>query len=145
MRPITASISQSALQHNLSVVKRHAPNSKIMAVVKANGYGHGLLNVARSLIAAEGFAVLGLNEAITLRDAGFKQTLLLLEGVFRADELKAVADYGIDIVVHSRLQMDMLLNADISNSIHIHLKMNSGMNRLGFIAGEFIAAFDQLI
>ena len=144
MRPITASISQSALQHNLSVVKRHAPNSKIMAVVKANGYGHGLLNVARSLIAAEGFAVLGLNEAITLRDAGFKQTLLLLEGVFRADELKAVADYGIDIVVHSRLQMDMLLNADISNSIHIHLKMNSGMNRLGFIAGEFIAAFDQL-
>lgn len=144
MRPISAAISQSALQHNLSVVKQHAPNSKIMAVVKANGYGHGLLNVAHSLNAAEGFAVLGLNEAITLRDAGFQQTILLLEGVFCEAELEAVADYRIDVVVHCRPQLDMLLKANISTSIHVHLKMNSGMNRLGFIPDEFIAAFNQL-
>ena len=144
MRPIVATISGSALQHNLSVVKQHAPHSRIMAVVKANGYGHGLLNVARSLNAADGFAVLGLNEAITLRDAGFKQKILLLEGVFCASELTAVASYGIDVVVHSRLQVEMLLNAALSKPVHVHLKMNSGMNRLGFTPTEYVAIFHQL-
>jgi alanine racemase len=144
MRPIVATISKSALQHNLAVVKQHAPHSKIMAVVKANGYGHGLLNVAHSLNAAEGFAVLGINEAIILREAGFKQTLLLLEGVFCADELKAIADYSIDIVVHSGLQLDMLLSAELAKPVHVHLKMNSGMNRLGFKSNDYIAVFNQL-
>jgi alanine racemase len=144
MRPIVATISKSALQHNLAVVKQHAPHSKIMAVVKANGYGHGLLNVAHSLSAADGFAVLGISEAIVLREAGFKQTILLLEGVFCADELKVVADYSIDIVVHSRLQLDMLLSAELSKPVHVHLKMNSGMNRLGFTPNDYIAVFNQL-
>ena len=144
MRPITASISQSALRHNLSVVKQLAPHSKVMAVVKANGYGHGLLNVARGLDAAEGFAVLGVNEAITLRDAGFKQTILLLEGVFRAEELQAVASYQIDIVVHSQQQIQMLHNVELPNPVHVHLKMNTGMNRLGFTPGNYLAAFNTL-
>ena len=144
MRPITASISQSALQHNLAVVKKLAPNSKVMAVVKANGYGHGLLNVAQGLNAAEGFAVLGLNEAITLRDAGFSQTILLLEGVFRPEELKAAAEYQFDIVVHSQLQLQMLLNAELANTLQVHLKMNSGMNRLGFTPENYLAAFNAL-
>lgn len=144
MRPIVATISKSALQHNLSVVKQHAPHSKIMAVVKANGYGHGLLNVAHSLSVADGFAVLGVSEAIILREAGFKQTILLLEGVFCADELKTVADYNLDIVVHSRLQLNMLLSAKLSNPVHVHLKMNSGMNRLGFTPNDYIAVFNQL-
>lgn len=144
MRPIVATISKSALQHNLGVVKQHAPNSKIMAVVKANGYGHGLLNVAHSLNAADGFAVLGLNEAITLRDAGFKQTILLLEGVFCADELKTAASFDIDVVVHSAPQMAMLLGAQLMKPIHIHLKMNSGMNRLGFAPAEYVTVFNQL-
>ena len=144
MRPIVATISKSALQHNLAVAKQHAPHSKIMAVVKANGYGHGLLNVAHSLNAADGFAVLGINEAIILREAGFKQTILLLEGVFCADELKTVADYSIDIVIHSRLQLDMLLSAELSKPVHVHLKMNSGMNRLGFAPDQYVAVFSQL-
>ena len=144
MRPIVATISKSALQHNLSVVKQHAPYSKIMAVVKANGYGHGLLNVANSLSAADGFAVLGISEAMILREAGFKQTILLLEGVFCADELKVVADYNIDIVVHSRVQLDMVLNAELSKPVHVHLKMNSGMNRLGFTTDQYVAVFSQL-
>ena len=88
MRPIVASISHSALRHNLAVVKQLAPRSKVMAVVKANAYGHGLLNVAQGLAAADGFAVLGMSEAVMLRSAGFKQTLLLLEGVCCADELQ---------------------------------------------------------
>jgi alanine racemase len=102
------------------------------------------LNVAHSLSAADGFAVLGVSEAIILREAGFKQTILLLEGVFCADELKTVADYNIDIVVHSRMQLDMLLSAKLSKPVHIHLKMNSGMNRLGFTPNDYIAVFNQL-
>ena len=76
MRPIQATISHSALQHNLNIVKQHAPHSKVMAVVKANGYGHGLINVAHGLNATDGFAVLGLNEAIDLREAGFEHYLV---------------------------------------------------------------------
>ncbi len=144
MRPIVATISKSALQHNLAVVKQHAPHSKIMAVVKANGYGHGLLNVAHSLSAADGFAVLGVCEAIILREAGFTQTILLLEGVFCADELKVVAEFNIDVVVHSRLQLAMLLSAELAKPVHVHLKMNSGMNRLGFSPDQYVAAFSQL-
>lgn len=144
MRPIVATISKSALQHNLSVVKQHAPYSKTMAVVKANGYGHGLLNVANGLSAADGFAVLGISEAMILREAGFKQTILLLEGIFCGDELKVVADYNIDIVVHSRVQLDMLLSAKLAKPVHVHLKMNSGMNRLGFSTDQYVAVFSQL-
>lgn len=144
MRPIIASISQSALRHNLSVVKQLAPRSKVMAVVKANGYGHGLLNVARGLDAAEGFAVLGVNEALLLREAGFKQTILLLEGVFCADELQAVAAHDIDIVVHSMPQLQMLLNASLSKPVQVHLKMNTGMNRLGFVPENYLVAFNAL-
>lgn len=144
MRPITASISQSALRHNLSVVKRLAPQSKVMAVVKANGYGHGLLNVAQGLRAADGFAVLGVNEALLLREAGFKQTILLLEGVFCADELQAVVEHKLDIVVHSEPQLSMLLNVVLSAPVHVHLKMNTGMNRLGFAPAAYLAAFNAL-
>lgn len=144
MRPIQAFVSQNALQHNLAVVRQLAPNSKIMAVVKANGYGHGLLNVAQGLKAADGFAVLGVNEAITLRDAGFRQTILLLEGVFRAEELKIAAEYQLDIVVHSQLQIQMLLNATLEHPLHVHLKMNTGMNRLGFTPENYLQAFNIL-
>lgn len=144
MRPILATISKSALQHNLSVVRKHAPHSKVMAVVKANGYGHGLLNAARALQDAEGFAVLGVNEAITLREAGFGQTILLLEGVFCEDELKAVSAHSLDIVVHNRVQLDMLLKTSLTKPVNVHLKMNSGMNRLGFVPEDYKTAYSRL-
>lgn len=144
MRPIVATISKSALQHNLSVVKKHVPNAKVMAVVKANGYGHGLLNVAHSLNAAEGFAVLGISEAIALREAGFKQTILLLEGVFDLNELAVVENHGLDLVVHSTMQLQMLLDANLRQGVHVHLKMNSGMNRLGFAPQNYAAAYRAL-
>lgn len=144
MRPIQALISQSALQQNLAVVKKYAAHAKVMAVVKANAYGHGLIHVAQALHAADGFAVLGLNEAITLREAGFKQTILLLEGVFNAEELAIAATYAVDTVVHSDLQIEMLEQSSLTSKINIHLKMNSGMNRLGFTAAEYVAAFNRL-
>jgi alanine racemase len=78
MRPLKAFINQASLRHNLATVKQLAPHSKIMSVVKANGYGHGLINVARGLNESDGFAVLTLNEAIDLREHGFEQDILLL-------------------------------------------------------------------
>jgi alanine racemase len=144
MRPILATVSKSALAHNLAVVKQHAPRSKVMAVVKANGYGHGLFNVAQGLNAADGFAVLGLNEAIDLREAGYEQTLLLLEGVFAAAELNIATSYRIDIVVHSEQQIEMLEQTALIAPIHVHLKINTGMNRLGFAAQDFQQAYQRL-
>ena len=144
MRPILATISHRALQHNLAVVKNYAQHSRVMAVVKANAYGHGLINVAHALNDANGFAVLGLNEAIDLREAGFSQTILLLEGVFSFTELAIVASFGLDIVVHSVPQIEMLERTHLIRSINIHLKMNTGMNRLGFTPSEYLNAFQRL-
>lgn len=144
MRPIQATVSQQALAHNLNVVKQLAPKSKVMAVVKANGYGHGLFNVAHGLNAADGFAVLGLNEAIDLREAGFTQTILLLEGVFDARELNIAASYYVDVVVHCQQQLKMLLQVSLIAPLHVHLKMNTGMNRLGFPPNDYMLAYDTL-
>jgi len=137
MRPLQATISLSALQHNLAIAQSKAPHSKVMAVIKANGYGHGLLNAAKGLKAADGFAILGLDEALTLRAAGYKQTILMLEGFFSADELPAISEYAIDIVVHSHKQVEILESVNISRPIAIHLKINTGMNRLGFKPQDF--------
>ncbi len=144
MRPIQATISHSALAHNLSVAKQHAPKSKIMAVVKANAYGHGLIDAAHGLNAADGFAVLRLSEAIDLREAGFGQTILLLEGVFAAQELLIAASFGVDLVVHCVPQIEMLERASLAHPVAVHLKMNSGMNRLGIPASQYTSAFQRL-
>lgn len=144
MRPILATISLAALRHNLAVVKKYAPSAKIMAVVKANGYGHGLIDVAQGLNTADGFAVLGLNEAIDLREAGFEQTVLLLEGVFNAEELSVAASFAIDVVVHSVPQIEMLERAHLAKPVCVHLKINTGMNRLGFTPSDFLKALSRL-
>ncbi len=144
MRPIYASIDQGAFRHNLNIVRSMAPQSKVMAVVKANGYGHGLLAAAQGLAEAEGFAVLGLEEALFLRDAGFKQTILMLEGVFQAGELPEVARAGISIVVHHNGQIAMLENAVLERPVAVFAKMNNGMNRLGFRPEHYAQAVARL-
>lgn len=144
MRPILASISHAALRNNLAVVRQYAPNSKVMAVVKANGYGHGLLNVAQGLGDADGFAVLNISEAIDLREAGYEQTILLLEGVFSEAELAIAASFSIDIVVHATPQIDMLDSVQLAKPLNVHLKMNTGMNRLGFVPEEYLTAYNRL-
>jgi alanine racemase len=143
-RPIQATIHAAALRHNLAVVRRHAPDSRVMAVVKANGYGHGLLRVASALNEADGFAVLGINEAIALREAGFQQKLLLLEGLFDARELPLALRYNLDVVVHCEEQLLMLEANKHAGSLDVHLKVNTGMNRLGVPTGRFWGIFDRL-
>lgn len=144
MRPISATINLEALRHNLRVVAAAAPHSRIMAVVKANAYGHGLLNVAHGLNEAHGFAVLNLEEAVSLRQAGFGQTLLLLEGAFSPDEVQHASQHDISLVVHHARQMEMLERAALKQPVSVFAKMNTGMNRLGFSATEFRGAVSRL-
>ena len=132
MRPLKAFINQASLQHNLAIVRELAPHSKIMSVVKANGYGHGLINVAQGLSASDGFAVLALDEAIDLREHGFEQDILLLEGVFEPYEISIAAKMRLNLVVHNLHQLQMIENSKLNHPIDIHFKINTGMNRLGF-------------
>lgn len=144
MRPILATINLEAMRHNLRVVAACAPHSKIMAVIKANAYGHGLLNVAQALKEADGFAVLNIEDAIKLREAGHQQTVLLLEGAFAADELHPAARFNISLVVHNTRQLQMLEESVFPGQISVFAKMNTGMNRLGFEPAEFGAAVERL-
>lgn len=143
-RPLRALIHTSALVNNLQVVRRAAPAAKILSVVKANGYGHDLLRVAQALASSDGFAVLTVHEAVRLREAGCNQPILLLEGVFAPDELTAVAEHRLSIVVHSAEQIAMLQAAWSPVKIEVFLKLNTGMNRLGFAAEHVSAAHAQL-
>lgn len=144
MRPIQATIHLSALAHNLNIAKTKAPKAKVMAVIKANGYGHGLLNAALGLKEADGFAVLSLDEALTLRSAGYQQTILLLEGAFSADEMQAIGQHQISLVVHCDAQIDMLCKVQLPHPVSVHLKLNTGMNRLGFVPTHFSSALNRL-
>ena len=144
MRPIKATIDLSALEHNLKLAKRLAPRSRVMAVVKANAYGHGLLRSAQALAEADGFAVLEVDAAIRLRGAGHRQTILLLEGFFSLEELALVEQHKLSVVVHSAEQLKMLLSCAAVRRIEVFLKVNTGMNRLGFRPEELAGALDTL-
>ena len=147
-RPIQARIDLNALENNLYVARR-ATSSRIMAVIKADAYGHGLLRAAEALAAADGFALLDIGDAIRLREAGYRQTILLLEGFFDADDLERVAEYQLTCVIHSPWQIDLLdaypkraaLNG---GGLDVWLKINSGMSRLGFAPGQVAEAMEQL-
>jgi len=135
-RPITATIDLPALAHNLGVVRTHAPHAKVFAVIKANAYGHGLLRVAQALRAADGFAVVEFDAAVRLREAGFSQRILLLEGFFDEREMVEGADRKIATVVHRSGQIAMLGGLPPASRLDVLLKINSGMNRLGFAPGD---------
>jgi alanine racemase len=131
-RPIHALINCAALQHNLAVIRRYTHQTRIMAVVKANAYGHGLLRTAQALNTVDGFAVLELEAAIQLRKSGFNQTVLLLEGFFSAEELEAIDYYQLSTTIHNYEQLSQLLAYKKIKKPDIFLKINTGMNRLGF-------------
>jgi alanine racemase len=141
----SAIIDSSALRHNLSVVRKQAPHSKVMAVIKANAYGHGIVPTARALIGADAFGVARLAEALALREHGIGQRIVLLEGVFSLDELTAAAAHGLDIVVHSFEQLALLRSWHGSRQLHAWLKIDTGMNRLGFRLSDFAPAWQQLL
>lgn len=141
---VSASIDTGALRHNLGVIRRHAPASRVMAVIKANAYGHGLVAVARALQSADAFAVARVDEGLTLRQAGVLTRTVLLEGVFDRAQLEAAAVAGFELVVHTGEQIDLLRDAPPGVQFTVWLKLDTGMNRLGFKGAAFAAAHAAL-
>ena len=143
-RPIRATISRAALAHNLTVAKRHAGRAKVWAVTKANAYGHGIERAARAFEAADGFAVLDFAEAERLRHAGVKKPVLMLEGFFEPADIELLSRHALTPVIHSAEQVKMLAGARLADGLDLYLKVNSGMNRLGFAEAGLGAAYKAL-
>lgn len=148
MRPCTLEISTSALLHNLAIAKQHAPSAQVVGMVKANAYGHGLIEVGRVL--APHVAYLGvacLEEALQLRSAGIDIPILLMEGFFSRDELAEIAHHSLAFVIHQPEQLRTLLlqGQRYQHPFEVWLKYDSGMHRLGFDKAQFLEAIQQLL
>lgn len=146
MKPAAyAVINLDAVQHNLAVVREHVPKAKIMAVVKANAYGHGLLRIASVLNNVDAFAVARVDEGVRLRAAGIEQPIAVLEGFTCAEELEDLVQYRLDAVIHSPQQVVIFEQSSAQDPISIWLKVDTGMNRLGFSTDEFVEIYQRLM
>jgi alanine racemase len=143
---IRAIVDTQALRHNLRRVRALAPGSRVMAVVKANAYGHGLVPTARALAEADGCAVARLDEALALRSAGLSGRILLLEGVFSESQLAAAAEHGLELMVHTLEQVALLERraASAATALRLWIKIDTGMNRLGFRPEQFADSLRRL-
>ena len=143
-RPIRAVVNASALRHNLQLAREAAGEAKIWAVLKANAYGHGLERAARALAGADGYAVLDFQEAVRLRLAGVKKPILMLEGFFKPLDVNLLFKYELTPVIHNADQVELIKHMDLPAELDIYLKVNSGMNRLGFPVDGLRAAYNTL-
>jgi len=142
-RPIQARIDLSAMENNLQVARR-ATGARIMSVIKADGYGHGLMRAAEALAPTDGYALLDIQDAVRLREAGYRQNILLLEGFFSAEEMPVIAEHDLACVIHSAEQLTMLDAWPGSKKLDVWLKINTGMNRLGFVPQQVAQAMEKL-
>lgn len=140
-----ATVDLDALRANLAVAREAAPESRVLAVLKANAYGHGLLRAAEALADADGFAVSCLSEAHPLRRAGHRQRIALLEGFFDGDEIEAFAADALEPVIHAPWQLELLAAQPPSRSLDVWIKVDSGMHRLGFPPDEVTEVHRRLI
>lgn len=131
MRGTRVSINLTALRHNLQRVRQAAPGCRVMAAVKADGYGHGLVRVAKALNDSDGFGVACIDEALQLRAAGITAPITLLEGFFHADEIPLIEQHRLDLLLHHADQIAALERATIRTPIRVWLKIDTGMHRLG--------------
>lgn len=143
-RPARVVIDLDALRHNLSRVRELAPGARVMAIVKADAYGHGITRIARALTTVDAFGVACLEEARQLRNAGVQQRILLLEGPFNAAELEEISSLQLDIAVHDISQVEYLEAANPADPLVVWLKIDSGMHRLGFMPGDCEAVWQRL-
>jgi alanine racemase len=144
IRLLRALIDTAALRHNLGTIRAYAPGSKVMAVIKANAYGHGLVSTALALGDADAFAVARLEEGIALRAAGVRAPIVLLEGIFNAEQLAEAAHHRFELVVHDPLQIKLLEAHRDARRFVVWIKMDTGMNRLGFRPEAFEPALVRL-
>lgn len=136
-RKTFCTLSAANLLHNLNVIRAQAPRSKIIAMVKANAYGHGMAEVAARLDGqVDALGVASIDEALALRKAGVKAPVVLMEGVFTPDELAQAAEHNFWVTFHSRRQIDWLAHMQLPTPLTAWLKINTGMGRLGFPAAQ---------
>jgi alanine racemase len=143
-RLIRAVIDTRALRHNLTTIRERARGARVMAVIKANAYGHGVVPTSLALAEADAFAVARLEEGLALRAEGITQPIVLLEGVFTAEHVLEAARHGFDLVVHDPLQIELLEEFTGSHRFIVWIKIDTGMNRLGFRPEEFPAALERI-
>jgi len=151
-RAARAIINLSALKHNLQQAKNAAPSTKTLAVIKANGYGHGISRVAKALDAADSFGVASVEEALAIRQAGITKPIVLLEGFFSANELSLILRHKLDVVIHHQYQLDVLsrqltarTDAGLGDAgIDTWLKVDTGMHRLGFATEKTQVVWNEL-
>lgn len=144
-RPTYMKIDLNALKHNLERVRTLAPGCAIMAMVKANAYGHGIVRAARALSEADALGVASLEEGLILREAGVTQPICLMEGLFSIDELSLAAQQGFTLVVHHLPHVEMLEKAKVDVPFSIWLKINTGMHRLGIRPEELDEMYQRLL
>lgn len=144
MQAATVVINRRALRHNLQRLRELAPASKLVAVVKANAYGHGLLETARTLPDADAFGVARLEEALRLREGGIHQPILLLEGFFNARDLPLISAQGFQTAVHSPEQLEALEQAELAEPVTVWMKLDTGMHRLGVRPEQANAFYQRL-
>ena len=143
-RPVRASIDLTALVRNVQVAKKLARGSRLMAVIKANAYGHGMVEVAEALTEVDVLAVASIDEALQLTKAGIQQTIILLEGVFEPSELSVALAQNFQLVVHTHEQLEWLQQSGLQQSLTVWLKVDTGMHRLGFPIAEMNAVYQRL-
>lgn len=147
-RPLVATIEIAAMQHNLSVARQQGEGARIWGVVKANAYGHGLLRGMRGFAAADGLSLIEFDNAVCLREAGWRKPILMLEGCFDMADMVTASTYHLEPVIHCVEQIVLLEHAMrehlVKAPFDVHLKLNSGMNRLGLAPAAFQAAYARL-
>jgi alanine racemase len=143
-RPILATIHTAALRHNLARCRASAPDAKVWAVVKANAYGHGIERAFEGLRGADGFALLDFDEAQRIRSLGWRGPILMLEGCFEPRDLELCSRLGLWHTIHCNEQIDWLAAHKTHEPHRVFLKMNSGMNRLGFKPSSYRSAWTRL-
>lgn len=132
MNETHAIINLNALEHNISRLREITPNSQLIAVVKANAYGHGMVKLAQFIEPkVDGFAVARIEEGVILRDHGIKIPIILLEGIFSKDDMLLVSRYNFEIAIHNREQLSWLESCNVLQPIKVWLKIDTGMHRLG--------------
>lgn len=140
----TAVINLQALANNYQIIKDYAPSSKVLAVLKANAYGHGLERIAQALPQADAFGVARISEAIALRKAGISQPIVLLEGFFSVDELDLLSEYNLETIIHNQEQLQSIIQATINTAVKVWLKIDTGMHRLGIAPDQFELFYQTL-
>lgn len=142
-RPARVVIDKTALRHNYQRVRALAPNAKIMAIIKADAYGHGLVRVAETLNNANAFGVACLEEAEELRSASIKSPIVLLEGPHKVTDLPRIVQLGLEVVIHNEHQMQMMQQTALSAPLSVWIKVDTGMHRLGFSVDRVAAVLER--